>query len=168
MVRDVPLSSNSLMILTYQIDKPSKCIGQFPFPFGEWSASLKAVDGNGYSIGQIKSHDWGRDNCVESTNFCYLPFALSPIYGEYYLEEPRKIHPNAITTTTVRMSALRGNLSVGWTFAKNGEAGRPPSLWRMSIRVICWKEDQIPCKSENHSATGGHDADYSKDQADQR
>lgn len=45
-----------------------------------------------------------------------------------YLEEPRKMHPNAMTTTTLRMSALRGNLSVGWTFAKNREAGRPPSL----------------------------------------
>lgn len=78
------------------------------------------------------------------------------------------MHPNAITTTTLRMSALRGNLSVGWTFAKNREAGRPPSLWRMSICVVCWKEDQIPCKGKDHSAASRHDADYSKDQADQR
>lgn len=130
MIRDGPPypNSHSPMTATYQIDKPSKCIGQFPFSLGERSAPLKTVNGDGYSIRQIKSHDRGRDNCVESTIFCQLPFSLSPVGGDCYLEEPRKIHPNAITTTTVRMSALRGNLSVGWTLAKNREAGRPPSL----------------------------------------
>jgi hypothetical protein len=48
-----------------------------------------------------------------------------------YLDDPKKMHPNAITTITLRINALSGNLSVGWTVAKKREAGRPPSLWKI-------------------------------------
>ncbi|KAL9611114.1 MAG: hypothetical protein Q9167_004218 [Letrouitia subvulpina] len=44
-----------------------------------------------------------------------------------HLLDPKNMHPNTMTHIVVRYSALRGNLSVGWTLAKNLEAGRPPS-----------------------------------------
>lgn len=45
-----------------------------------------------------------------------------------YLEDPRKIRPNMITTNVVNASAFRGSPSLWWTWAKNRDAGRPPSL----------------------------------------
>lgn len=45
-----------------------------------------------------------------------------------YLDEPKKMRPNMMTTTEVKMRAFRGRPSLGWTRAKNLEAGSPPSL----------------------------------------
>lgn len=48
------------------------------------------------------------------------------------------------------------------------ERQEDPHLCKELLYVLkSEKKDQIPCKSEDHSATSGHDADYSKDQADQ-
>lgn len=85
-----------------------------------------------------------------------------------HLEEPRKIHPKQMTTTTVKMRAFRGNLRVGWTLAKNLEAGRPPSLCSSALVRIIYLKVILPGKSENHSATGSHDTEDSKNQADER
>jgi hypothetical protein len=43
------------------------------------------------------------------------------------LLDPKKMQPKITTKIVVRYKALRGRSSVGWTFAKNFDAGRPPS-----------------------------------------
>lgn len=48
--------------------------------------------------------------------------------GEIYEDEPRKIQPKMTTKTVVRIRAFNGISSFGLTFAKNREAGSPPSL----------------------------------------
>lgn len=57
-------------------------------------------------------------------------------HGETYLVDPRKISPKRTTMTEVRIRALRGRQSRGWTLAKNREAGRPPSLLVISFMVL--------------------------------
>lgn len=46
-----------------------------------------------------------------------------------YLDDPRKIRPKIMTRITLMYKALRGTLSLGWTFEKKPEAGKPPSLF---------------------------------------
>ncbi|KAL9578761.1 MAG: hypothetical protein Q9212_005512 [Teloschistes hypoglaucus] len=45
-----------------------------------------------------------------------------------YLLDPKKMHPKIMTQAFVRSSEFNGSPSVGCTFAKILEAGRPPSL----------------------------------------
>ena len=53
---------------------------------------------------------------------------LANIKNETYLDDPRKMHPKIITRATVIYKAFKGTLSLGWTFEKKPEAGKPPSL----------------------------------------
>ena len=68
-----------------------------------------------------------------------IPYAMSNMTTEAEimalkaLDEPRKMHPKMITRMTVKYSALRGTLSFEWTLAKNGDAGRPPSLFSLVL-----------------------------------
>ena len=43
------------------------------------------------------------------------------------------MHPKIITTTDVNIRALSGSPSLGCTRAKNLDAGRPPSLYNISL-----------------------------------
>jgi hypothetical protein len=45
--------------------------------------------------------------------------------------EPRKIHPKMMTHAFVKYRAFSGKSSLGCTFAKNLEAGNPPSLRKL-------------------------------------
>lgn len=79
------------------------------------------------------------------------------------------MQPKIMTTTTVKISAFKGSLSVGWTLAKNRDAGRPPSLVLLALFI----EDHatakyIPCESENHSTACSHHTKNGENQAHQR
>lgn len=45
-----------------------------------------------------------------------------------YLVDPKKMRPNKMTMTDVKIKAFRGSPNLGWTLAKKREAGKPPSL----------------------------------------
>ena len=55
----------------------------------------------------------------------YLAYVTAAARGS---DEKRKIHPKRITRTVVRIRALSGCPSRGWTLAKCFENGSPPSL----------------------------------------
>lgn len=55
------------------------------------------------------------------------------------LLEPRKMHPNMMTRTSVSQSAFNGTWSRPWTLEKTLEAGKPPSLanaYTMRLLVV--------------------------------
>lgn len=96
----------------------------------------------------------GRTNCLSGSIFrpriqftaIGIPYAISNITTEAEtmalkaLDEPRKMHPNMITRTTVKYNAFSGTLSFGWTWEKNGDAGRPPSLF---LLVLLWSRGVV-------------------------
>jgi hypothetical protein len=87
--------------------------------------------------------------------------------GIAYLEDPKKMQPKQITTTTVKISAFSGSLRVGWTVAKKREAGRPPSLQGSVGRHFPGKRD-LPGESVDHATAGCHNAEDSKNQTYKR
>lgn len=50
------------------------------------------------------------------------------------LVDPKKMRPNKMTMTDVKIKAFRGSPNLGWTLAKKREAGKPPS--RANAKII--------------------------------
>lgn len=125
------------------VGRPPKPAWECPRSFGEGFAPLKAIDCDGHGIREIKSYNRGRDDGIESAvNMLIIRLVLLQSAKmkkrvddgiKKYLVEAKKMKPNNITTTDVRINALSGNPSRVWTFAKTREAGKPPSL----IRLVC-------------------------------
>ena len=86
--------------------------------------------------------------------------------GDTYLEEPRKMQPKMITKDIVRYRAFSGTLSFGCTWLKNGEAGRPPSLFLQSATggfVETIATLHLPRKRIDHATAGCHNGSGSEE-----